>query len=71
MIDKDLLKTILKCGSILKSTERYDVVKYGSLFFRLLKHNDQYVKIIGRSWNFIWYIMQSGLEDKLEWQKQI
>ena len=53
MIDQDLLKAILKCGSIIKSTPRYDIIKYGSLFFRLQKRHEQYVKVVGRSWNFI------------------
>lgn len=52
MISKNLIKELLKCGSIIKSTPGYDVVQYGSLYFKLLKRQEQYVKVIGRSWSF-------------------
>ena len=49
----EYIKELLEHGFIIKSTPRYDIVKYrGNHYFRLLKRNEQYCKITARSWPF-------------------
>lgn len=46
------INELLERGFILKSTPRFDIIKYRDQYFKLLKRNEQYCKITARSWPF-------------------
>ena len=44
------LRELLEHGFILKSTSKFDIVKYRGQYFKLHKRNEQYCEINARSW---------------------